>query len=415
MKTRLFAALLGAAVLTSARATVVSTGAFPYPVNMGPDADPGRIPVGLIPCESNHGYGLLELITTPVSSVPGGWRWEGGTELNGNLPSAFGISLQSHDGTGATDGPVRIHIRKQTVPAYSPYTKEQVLLATIRCLLDTVRATPKQPLEIQISTDDPADEALRRFAGGYLTAPVNDGDDFEKTPLPGCTTHVDRNGVREIVFTDDGTPVRPSGNRRPLWMPFPVEGDSDEEFLLLPLWTGNGLPGDRLKLLGRPWPVVQDKFNPAIGNPDGNLLTRRDEFSHFRVKRSGEMSAIHVGVNLRENRDPVDGMALLCWAAVLTEHPTEDTPLEITLRMDDEVDPRFLTWVTDHGWEQISIANDVGIRTTFVWNPETGSLTKGRIPKFRIDRNPDGGWQVSDRAAYQRAMKTMTEEGARWP
>ena len=95
MKTVLLATILGAALMLPGGATVVSTGSFPYPVNMGPDADPNRIPVGSIPCESNHGYGLLGLLATPYPSVPGGWEWDGGIELNGNLPSAFGISITS--------------------------------------------------------------------------------------------------------------------------------------------------------------------------------------------------------------------------------------------------------------------------------------------------------------------------------
>lgn len=414
MKTLMLIALLCGAFLPWTEATSVFTGAATYPVNMGPESDATRIPVGSIPCESNHGYGLLELISTPFPSVPGGWLWDGGIELNGNLPSAFGISVRPGDSTDPTSLPVVVHIRKQATPGYSPYTKEQVLLATMRCLLDAVRATPKRPLTVKVVTDDPADEALRRFSGEYLTRSTGK-DDFEATPLPGCATSVDRNGVREIVFVEKDRKPAPSANPKPLWMPFPIEGDSDPGFLLLPIWTGNAMEEDRLAPLGQPWPLMQDCFNPTSGNPDGNLMTREDLIHSFRAGRTADKVILEADLNLTEDWDLADGMALLCWAAVLSEHPTDQKPLEVTLRMSKDIDPRFQAWVAEHGWEKVPIAGDTGIRTTFVWDEGTGALTKGFIPKYRVDRNPDGGWEVTNREAYERAVKTAAEAGVALP
>jgi hypothetical protein len=409
MKTPILSGLLVGVFLPWAAATVVSTGEMQYPVNMGPDADPARIPVGSIPCESNHGYGTLELISTPFPSVPGGWHWEGGIELNGNLPSAFGISVQPKDTTDARHAPVVLHVRKQATPGYSPYSKEQVLLATMRCLLDAVRATPRAPLVLEVVTDDPADKALRRFSGEYVTRPAGD-DEFEETPLPGCVAEVDRNGIRTIVFAVKGTEPKPDALENPIWMPFPVEGDCDPEYLLLPMWPGNGLTGERLDLLGKPWPLVQDRFNEASGDPDGNLLTRHTLIRTFRTSRTDDKVSLAVSLNPAKDQALDDGMALLCWAAVLSEHPTPKQPLEVTLRLGDGMDPRFRAWVGEGAWEQIAIAGDVGLRMTFTWDEETGSLTTGTIPKYRVDRRADGGWEVTDRKVYDESHKDASPQ-----
>ena len=410
MKTPILTILLLGASLQLASSTVISTGAVHYPVNMGPAAHPGRIPVGSIPCESNHGFGTLALIATPFPSVPGGWDWDGGIELNGNLPSAFGISVRPEDSAGSTIAPIIVHVRKQTKPAYSPYSKEQVVLATLRCLLDSIRSTPKEPLTVKVVTEDPADEALQRFSGDYLTQSMED-DHFEATPLPGCVTTVDRNGIREIVFDLVDSGPKPSATPKPLWIPFPIEGDVDPEFTLLPTWTGNRIDSDRLDILGQPWPVVQDRYNPTLGNPDGNLLTRQKLLHSFQTTRSEDGITLDARMNLEDDWNLADGMSLLCWAAVLSEHPSNAKPLKVILRMDQELDPRFQAWVTDSGWKQSGTTNEVSISTTFVWNPETGSLTKGFIPKYRVDRLASGGWEVTDREVYERAMKHAGKEG----
>lgn len=407
MKTPILSGLILGVFLPWAAATMVSTGEMHYPVNMGPASDPARIPVGSIPCESNHGYGVLELISTPFPSVPGGWHWAGGIELNGNLPSAFGISVLPKDTTMPLHAPVVLHVRKQAPPGYSPYSKEQVVLATMRCLLDAVRATPKAPLILEVVTDDPADEALRKLSGEYLTRPSGD-DAFEETPLPGCTAEVDRNGIRSIVF---GAAAKDPHNQvvpNPAWMPFPIEGDCDPGYLLLPIWSGNGWTGDRLHLLGKPWPVVQDRFNQASGNPDGNLLTRQDLIRSFRTNRGEDKVSLEVSMNPTKDRPLNDAMAVLCWAAVLSEHPTGDRPLEVTLRMSGEPDPRFRTWTENHGWKQIEIGGDGAIRTSFVWDQEKGSLTTGTIPKYRVDRLPNGGWEIMDRELYEQLHKSTS-------
>jgi hypothetical protein len=67
---------------------------------------------------------------------------EKGIELNMNLASAFGIEALPSDSTNVPRAPVTIKIKDWPVPVYSPYRKEQVVAATLHCLLRSVRAPP---------------------------------------------------------------------------------------------------------------------------------------------------------------------------------------------------------------------------------------------------------------------------------
>ncbi len=80
---------------------------------------------------------------------------EKGVELNMNLASAFGIEVLPSDSTHVPRAPVTIRIKDGPVSVYSPYRKDQVVAATLHCLLRSARATPKVPLKILI-------EATRR-------------------------------------------------------------------------------------------------------------------------------------------------------------------------------------------------------------------------------------------------------------
>jgi len=386
--------LIFGALLPAVWGTSVGTGAVRQPMNLGPLSDPGRIPIGWVPCESNYGYGTLGLIAEPFVLTHGGWRWEGGIEMNGNLPSAFGISLEQEDPTTA-NSPVVIRVRKQTPPGYSPYSKERVLLATMRCLLDSVGATALEPLKITVEVEDPQDESLKRFSGDYVTKRMGEIE-FTPTPLPGCKVEVTAGGVEMIVFEGAAEEKAVEGSE-PLWMPFPLEGDFDPGYLLLPLWRGNVDEGDPLAVFGRSWSVVQDRFNPASGNPDANLLTRRQRLGHFRVDRTEERVQISFGVNGPQTEELRKDLALLCWAAVLSERPGNEVPLEIVVRLDEPLEEAFQKWMTE-GWQETKGSNDMTLLTArFVWDPKTNGLVRGKIPDFEVKPGTEGGWEVVEK------------------
>lgn len=370
-------------------ATAVGTGAVKYPVNLGPESDPSRIPLGWVPCESNHGYGTIELISEPVPLVHGGWDWDGGLELNGNLASAFGIAVVPEDTTNVPFAPVEIRLRRQTVPGYSPYTKEQVLLATLRCLLDAVSATSIQPLEVKIVTEDPADEGLKRLAGKYVTKRAGEVE-FEPTPLPGCTVDVLPSGVEVVVFPEPGGEAAVAD---PAWVPFPLEGDIEGGHFLLPLWAGNRHKGDRLALLGQSWPVVQDRFQPADGNPDANLLTRRQLLHAASVVRDEDGATLLLTIPADHDEELRRDLAAACWAAILTERPSRAAPLRIELLFYRPLAGGAEEWLA-RGWTKSEDNGQVLLSRSFVWDAEKNALAEGDLPDLDLVPGVDGGWEL---------------------
>lgn len=133
MNTQLITLLLAVVLTTgTGHATQVGLSTIEQPVNLGAESDPARIPLGAVATESNYDYGLSEVITAPRPSLHGAMEWKSGIELNQNLASVFGIELDGL-GLGIQPNAAVIRLRNFAKPAYSPYTKDQVLAATIHC------------------------------------------------------------------------------------------------------------------------------------------------------------------------------------------------------------------------------------------------------------------------------------------
>ena len=67
---------------------------------------------------------------------------------------------------------MNLRVKAWPAPAYSPYTREQVMAAAVHCLLRSTHATPKVPLQIEVITDNPADKTWAdKFAGSYIRLP----------------------------------------------------------------------------------------------------------------------------------------------------------------------------------------------------------------------------------------------------
>jgi len=142
------------------RATNVGTMTVEQPVNLAAKSDPARIPLGAVGVISNCDYGSLPVISEPCACPEGAMPWKGGVELNQNLASVFGISVEDADLGASEKPPVVIRLKSWQAPAYSPYSKKQVLAATLWCVLHTAGGTPKRPLEIQVIAEGEADKAL---------------------------------------------------------------------------------------------------------------------------------------------------------------------------------------------------------------------------------------------------------------
>jgi hypothetical protein len=190
---------------------------------------------------------------------------EKGQELEQNLARAFGISVEPVDPTLVPYSPVMLRVKSWPKPAYSPYSREQVLAATLQCVVRSTGGTPKTPLVVQVVTEDPADQAwAAKYAGKYITRPGDDGAPVEPTPVPGTKIETDAFGVTRVVFS--GVSGKPALEARPpVWIPFRLGGESGPDeptWILLPVWTGDDW-AEPLDALGRPYTLFYDLFNPS--------------------------------------------------------------------------------------------------------------------------------------------------------
>ncbi|MGB0775127.1 MAG: hypothetical protein ACPGUY_04730 [Akkermansiaceae bacterium] len=211
-----FLILAGLSLLTSAAhlsASNVSLGTIEQPINLVAHSDPSAIPLGSVIHEANYNYGIHQLITAPRPCRHGSMEWSGGTELNQNLANVFGILVEPTDGTNVPYAPVNIRIKAWKKPAYSPYSKEQVLQATLHCLLRSTGATPKHPLQIKIIAEDKADLAwAKQYEKNYINKPNSTKEPITPTKISGTTLTTDHRGITYVHF--DGVKPLPADKKQ---------------------------------------------------------------------------------------------------------------------------------------------------------------------------------------------------------
>ena len=220
-------------------ATNVGTGTIEQPVNLGPNSDPKRIPLGAVGTISNYNYGVHRVIGEPRPCPDEAMRWEGGTELDQNLASVFGISVEAEDPTQIHGLPVMVRVKPWKVPGYSPYTKEQVLAATLWCLIRSAGGTPESPLDIRVAAEGRADKSLeKKYSGKYVTMRGEDGKEVPAPNIPGSVIEEDGRGIAWVVFP--GVKKKsPAVAAPPAMILFKMEGDADAgdgKWYVLPVW-----------------------------------------------------------------------------------------------------------------------------------------------------------------------------------
>lgn len=400
MHAKPFALILAAALTTiTCPATNVGLGTIEQPVNLGAESDPARIPLGAVATESNYHYGRGPVITAPRPSLHGAMEWKSGTELNQNLASVFGIEVDNHD---LPHSPATIHLKAYSVPAYSPYTKDQVLAATIHCLLRSNSGRPKAPIQLKFTVDSPDDQALvAKYSKDYVNAPDNqNGPPIESTPVPGTRLETDTRGITWVVFPDVKTaaarPTRPH-----VLIPFRFGGEGgpdDPTWELMPVWTGSHRKWEQsLEIIGRPYPLFYDCFNPSDGaGPEANALfagNPRGSISRFDVaegEHPGDAIFSHPNTS-------TETLAASILALVVSTQPTAECPLTVTLEsLSDEPLPWLDAFKASPGWK-IADGKDNRISCAFVWDPQTFTLTQGTVPLAKVVRTSNGKLYVEAR------------------
>jgi hypothetical protein len=387
---------LAAAILATAtgHASNVGLSTIEQPVNLGTEADPSRIPLGPVPTESNYHYGRGPVITAPLPIIHGSIRWENGVELNQNLASVFGIEVDNHD---LPHSPATIRLYKQPKPAYSPYSREQVLAATIHCLLRSNSGSPKAPIVLKITADDPADSPLaERYAGNYINSPDNhDGPPVEVTQVPDTVLETDANGVTWVVFPKVSRSAK--SPRPPVFIPFRFGGEGAPDnptWQLLPVWTGTERTRESsLEAIGRPHPLFYDCFQPGSGGPpegNGMFATEpRGEIAGFDVNLAKE----RIEARLSYPQTDAETLSAIILSLVFSAAPTPENPLIVTLQTHHaNPHPWFEAFEKCPGWQVTENNPNRGrsLEARFVWDAAQAKLANGAVPSGEIVRTGGG-------------------------
>jgi hypothetical protein len=391
MHAKLLAPCLAILLAARAAATNVGPSTIEQPVNLGEQSDPSRIPLGAVAVESNYHYGRGPVITAPRPCLQGGMPWKSGVELNQNLASVFGIEVDNHD---LPDSPAVIRLRDSPKPAYSPYTKEQVLAATIHCLLRSNRGTPERPMVLEITADAPEDKPLtEKYAGKYINASERpEVQVVEPTPVPGTRLESDARGITWVVFGEGKKNLDP-----PAMIPFRIGGDDDSEspsWDLLPVWSFGDLSG--AELLGQPYPVFYDCFKPGTG-------MGTETHAIFAERPAGSIDGLEVReeetgtvANFRFPHARTLSLSATVLAMVASVQPTEQHPLTVRLEASlTSRDPWIDAFRNCPGWEvkaheNSNLTDRKVLACVFVLDPETAAMKRGAVPDASLERAPGG-------------------------
>lgn len=199
------------AAISPVHGTNPGFGFLPQPINTGPNADPARIPLAPVPYYSNYGYGSMSVIHMSRKADHGGSATADARENEQNLTAAYGISIEPFDGTQFPSYPAILRVKAGPPPKSCPYTKEQVLIATIHCLL-SYHGTKSRPIILRIETEDAKDAHLLRYEGRYITGGDSKDEPVIKSRIPGSWIETSPSGIDSVVFAPP--PVPADQNRR---------------------------------------------------------------------------------------------------------------------------------------------------------------------------------------------------------
>jgi hypothetical protein len=374
----------------------MSLGTVEQPVNLCAAADPSRIPLGPVAVESNHGYGIHEVIVAPRPCQHGAMTWKGGLELNQNLASAFGISLEIEDDTQIHEGTVRVVLRNQPRPAYSPYQREQVVAATLHCLLRSVHATPKSPLRVKIISENPSEQKwIKRYPTEFINRPDREGDAVEFTKIPDTEIQVDEYGVASVVFPKV-KPIAQSKRVKPILLPVSLRGgDGDETpIVMMPVWVGD-TEKNPLNVIGRAFHLYYDRFNQATPLSQQLHVLHQDRLPvHWNVRDEETCTSLQCYL---AGQSP-EAMNATLYAAILSIRPTEKKPFFVEM----------------HALDQQAKS----IEMTFVLG-ENGALLRGVLPNCQLEKTAGGTYVMNylpDAPALTNSVKKPSGvEGAEFP
>jgi hypothetical protein len=364
-------------------ATVIQTGTVEQPVNLGNRSDPTKIPLGPVPVVSNHGYDSQRIIGEARPCPDGTMRWEGGSELDQNLASVFGISVEAEDSTQVPGKPVTLRLAPWKVPAYSPYTKEQVLAATVWCLIRSGGGTPETPLKVLVVAEGPDDKPLEaKYTGEYITRRGNDGEEIPPVKVPGTVLEEDAKGITWVTFPEvprkeEFSPVSP------VMIVTESRGDGDHGWHVVPIWGSGSPDDDALRLSGSSVQMCHVVY-PFEGVVEANALVADGGVDVIR--RSFTANGDEPSVEFLYPKEEPETLAAGIFALALSTQPTNEKPLKVSIRVLDSELAGFAAFRNAADWKETPSkkADETVLECEFVWNTEEKLLVKGSVPLVQM-------------------------------
>ena len=370
--------------LTPCFATVVVVSTIEQPVNLVSHSDPTRIPLGPVAIINNHGYGIHDTIVESRPSPQGAMKWKNGSELDQNLAAVFGISLEIPDSTQLLVAPATLRLNAWKPPAYSPYTKEQVLAATIWCLIRSSGSCPENPLELVVVAEAKEDKMLEaKYSGKYICHPDEDKKIAVTSNVGGTIIEEDARGIAWVVLPG----VAKDKSFKPLSPAMIISetfGDGDPGWHILPVWGNGENPEDFLKLNKYSANMLYSAWY-SDGLQNANSSIKRGGSTNLNIIRHENSTEVNLGDQYGEQ----ESLAANIFALILTQQPTEKHPLIVSFALDDSELDKFPSFRKAAGWVESkphpSNPNYNQLKCEFAWDAKTSKLIKGSIPCVTTD------------------------------
>jgi hypothetical protein len=344
------------------------------PVNLAARSHPGRIPLGRVGVYSNYGYGIHRVISDPRPCPDGAMTWDGGSEFDQNLASVFGISVEAGDLGASPKPPIILRLKSWKPPAYSPYTKDQALAATLICVLRSTTGTPESPIEIQVVAEGEDDSPLvGKYSGSYVNSPGKVQMPVPPIEVPGTVVETDSRGISWVVFPEvKDLPTNPPA--LPTLIPLRRTGSDENEsaYFLLPVWDA-----EKQLALGGWSHAIHYTCYQSSGRKEANSFLSEGGFSSYDVTSTETGDSVSIGYP----RVSETGLAAEIHALVLATQPTEIQPLTITITLQESGLATLPAFRSAAGWLETRVnPHRTTLSCDFVWDPDTRKLVKGSIP-----------------------------------
>lgn len=362
-----------------ARARVVGTGLVEQHADLGEASRPDRIPLAPVVCNSNHGFGSIGVIFESRPCYHGHFLDRGFPGYEQNLAVLFGIRAEFSDTTQLPGTSVTFHLRECRPPANAPYTQEQVLAASLQCLLARAWGLRENaPLTVMIQGDGiPTPEWAAKYAKPYFSEENPASGNQKPILLSGLRLEENSLGVSHIVF--ESVPADPKiTTREPVFIPFLPEGEAEAESVsLVPVWTGDAWL-EPLNVLMLPHLPYYERWHSGVsgGSTESVAIPHLTPPNPICRYAGFDVHRLDTGmqITLRERDLSPHKLAVFIFACVVSEKPTLEHPMTVVITPEALSEEYRMLLEADGSWKD-------GLSCEFAFDPAYTSLKPSRTKR----------------------------------